>query len=61
MEYTTDTLKRQRRQVKTIILQRGNAEEDWGIEISGNGWQDGEWIRKIQLGIFFQNKFDILF
>ena len=61
MEYTTDTLKRQKRQVKTIMLQRENPVEDWGIEISGNGWQDGEWIRKIQLGIFFQNKFYILF
>ena len=39
-----DTLKRQKRQVKTITLHREYNTEDWGIEISGNGWQEGEWI-----------------
>ena len=39
-----DTLKRQKRQVKTITLHRENNTEDWGLEISGNGWQEGEWI-----------------
>ena len=39
-----DTLKRQKRQVKTITLHREKSIEDWGIEISGNGWLEGEWI-----------------
>ena len=36
----------QRRQVKTVILERTDPNEDWGLEFSGNGWQDGEWMRK---------------
>ena len=44
-----DTIKRQKRQVKTVILHRDSTNEDWGIEISGNGWQEGEWIGNIKL------------
>ena len=40
-----DLTKGQKRQVKTVILHRTNPNEDWGIEISGKGWQDGEWMR----------------
>ena len=41
-----DTLKRKKRQVKNVTLHRKTPKEEWGLEISGNGWQDGEWIRK---------------
>ena len=36
----------QKPQVKTVILRRNNLHEDWGLEISGKGWADGEWMRK---------------
>ena len=43
---STSHMSGQRRQVKTVILQRMDPNEDWGLEFSGNGWQDGEWMRK---------------
>ena len=43
---SVDTLKRKKRQVKNVTIQRKTSNEEWGLEISGNGWQDGEWIRK---------------
>ena len=43
---TEDTLKRNKRQVKNVTLHRKTPKEEWGLEISGNGWQEGEWIRK---------------
>ena len=55
MAYETDTLKRQKRQVKTVTLHRQNISEDWGIEISGNGWSEGEWIRKIHITKYKSN------
>ena len=40
-----DKMTGQKRQVKTVILHRSTPHEDWGLELSGKGWQDGEWMR----------------
>ena len=40
------TSNQQKRRVKTVILRRTHPNEDWGLEISGKGWQHGEWMRK---------------
>ena len=37
---------RQKRQVKSVTLRRASPHEDWGLRITGNGWQDGEWMSK---------------
>ena len=37
---------RQKRQVKSVTLRRASPDEDWGLRITGNGWQDGEWMSK---------------
>ena len=37
---------RQKRVVKSVILRRASPDEDWGLRITGNGWQDGEWMSK---------------
>ena len=37
---------RQKRQVKSVTLRRASPDEDWGLGITGNGWQDGEWMSK---------------
>ena len=52
-----NTLKRQKRLVKTITLHREYNTDDWGIEISGNGWQEGEWIGMKKLVSFMQIRF----
>ena len=57
MEYDNETLRRQKRQVKTVTLHRNNISEDWGIKISGNGWSDGEWIRKSNSKIKYISNF----
>lgn len=44
-----DIMKGQKRQVKTVILHRSNTNEDWGLKLSGKGWQDGEWMRTLML------------
>ena len=36
----------QKRQVKSVTLRRASPDEDWGLGITGNGWQDGEWMSK---------------
>ena len=43
-EHYTET--RQKRQVKSVTLRRASPDEDWGLRITGNGWQDGEWMSK---------------
>ena len=43
---STSPISGQQGQVKTVILQRMDPNEGWGLEFSGNGWQDGEWMRK---------------
>ena len=37
---------RQKRQVKSVTLRRASPDEDWGLRITGNGWQEGEWMSK---------------
>ena len=36
----------QKRQIKSVTLHRASPDEDWGLRITGNGWQDGEWMSK---------------